>query len=87
MPNGAFGLYLLGQVCEKQYRTNEAREYYSRALELNPSLWSAFEKLCKMGESSLLPSKVFNDSKYRAYLAQHQFSAVPGSEAEAEALR
>jgi anaphase-promoting complex subunit 3 len=41
--------YLLGQICEKQCRMPEAIAYYSKALSLNKNLWTAYEKLCKLG--------------------------------------
>ncbi|MCB0371248.1 MAG: tetratricopeptide repeat protein [Bdellovibrionales bacterium] len=42
MANGSFGLYLLGVVCEKQTRYADAKDYYLKALEVNPTLWSAY---------------------------------------------
>lgn len=41
--------FLLGQICEKQCRVNEAVNFYTRALGLNKNLWTAYEKLCKLG--------------------------------------
>ena len=49
MPNGAAGYYLLGQICEKLGRISDAKNYFAKALQLNPVLWTAYEKLCKMG--------------------------------------
>ena len=57
--NGSYGLYLLGVVCEKQTRYADAKEYFLKALEINPTLWSAYEKLGKLGED-ILPNKIFN---------------------------
>lgn len=37
-----------------------------KALELNPNMWVAYEKLCKMGER-ILPSKIFNEINYNQY--------------------
>jgi hypothetical protein len=37
-----------------------------RALELNPTLWTAYEKLLKMGEN-VLPNKIFTENKYKLY--------------------
>jgi tetratricopeptide (TPR) repeat protein len=48
VPNGASGFYLLGNVCEKQNKTKEAIEYYKRTLDLDPTNWCAFERLCKL---------------------------------------
>ena len=49
IPNGSFGLYLLGVITEKQQRYSDAKEYFHRALDVNPTLWSAYEKLSKLG--------------------------------------
>jgi hypothetical protein len=37
-----------------------------KALELNPTLWSAYERLLKMGEN-ILPNKVFTENKFKLY--------------------
>ena len=66
VPNGSYGLYLLGLIYEKLQRTSEAKDYYKRALDLNPSLWSAYEKLLKLGELSD-PAEFFVDSKFKLY--------------------
>lgn len=66
IPNGSYGLYLLAQIYERNQKHAEAKEYYAQALELNPSLWIAYEKLCRLGEQ-VLPNKVFNEVKYRNY--------------------
>lgn len=50
IPFGASGLFLLGKVCRLTGRTAEAKDYYCRALRLNPIMWSAFEDLCAIGE-------------------------------------
>ncbi len=42
VPNGAYGFYLLGVISEKFQKFCEAKEYYSHALDLNPTLWSAY---------------------------------------------
>ncbi|GLI65921.1 hypothetical protein VaNZ11_009574 [Volvox africanus] len=49
IPYGYAGLYLLGKVCRLTNCMSEAKDYYFRALRLNPLLWSAFEELCAMG--------------------------------------
>ena len=43
VPNGAAGFYLLGKICEKEVRQKEAYEYYHKAVELDPTLWCAYE--------------------------------------------
>lgn len=64
--NGSYGLYLLGVVCEKQTRYADAKEYFSKALEINPTLWSAYEKLGKLGEA-IIPNKIFNEAKMKNF--------------------
>ena len=46
---GADGFFLLGQICERQSRFQDAVGHYQRALRQEPTLWSAFERLCKLG--------------------------------------
>jgi len=60
VPNGAAGFYLLGLVCEKQIKIKDAIEFYTKALELDPTLWCAYEKLCKLNQN-LNPKTIFND--------------------------
>ena len=57
---GAAGYYLLGTVVERKARQKEAVKYYTKALELDPTLWIAFEKLCKL-ESEIKPQTMFKD--------------------------
>ena len=49
MPNGAAGLELLAQICEKTNRTPEAQALYRQSLALNPLGWSAFARLAELG--------------------------------------
>ncbi len=53
VPGGAFGYLLLGEVMEKMQRYLEAREAYLKALEENPSLWVAYQKLAKFAEGKV----------------------------------
>lgn len=48
IPHGAPGYYLLGYVLECQYKNEKAAECYERALQLQPTLWCAFERLCRL---------------------------------------
>ena len=41
---------ILGGVYEKGHRYNDASSAYRRAVEINPTLWIAFEKLVRLGE-------------------------------------
>lgn len=47
----AFAVLLLAKIADKTGRKQSAIEMYSRALKLNPFLWSSFESLCKLGEA------------------------------------
>ena len=66
VPNGSFGVYLLGLINEKQQKFQEAKEYYFKSLEINPTLWVAYEKLCRLGDH-ILPNKVFSEAKFKNY--------------------
>lgn len=46
----AFALLLLAKIAAKTERQTRAIEAFSRALKLNPFLWSTFKYLCNMGE-------------------------------------
>jgi len=48
IPHGAPGYYLLGYVLEMQFKNQNAIECYEKALQLQPTLWCAFERLCKL---------------------------------------
>lgn len=37
-----------------------------KALELNPTLWSAYEKLGKLGEN-VMPNRVFLETRMKSY--------------------
>ena len=45
IPNGGAGYYLLGLINHKTDKSSKAKEYFRKALELDPTLWCAFEKL------------------------------------------
>eukprot|EP00177_Eucheuma_denticulatum_P003597 GFKZ01006514.1.p1 GENE.GFKZ01006514.1~~GFKZ01006514.1.p1 ORF type:complete len:667 (-),score=86.14 GFKZ01006514.1:38-2038(-) len=49
MPGAAAGLHLLGTICMRTGRRDEAISLYRRAVKLNPTLWVSFEALAKMG--------------------------------------
>ncbi len=44
-------LRLLGMLNLRLNQTKEAVKHFRAALKYNPFLWSAFEKLCDLGES------------------------------------
>lgn len=67
IPNGSYGLYALAESLERQHKFDEARLFFSQALEQNPTLWKAYEKLCKMGDRNTSPTTIFNEVKYSKY--------------------
>jgi len=58
---GAAGYYLLGIISQKQGKQKQALEFFTKAIELDPTLWIAFEKICKLG-SNISPASIFSDS-------------------------
>ncbi|KAJ0403607.1 hypothetical protein ATCC90586_008760 [Pythium insidiosum] len=60
VPNGAAGLYLLGRICRRANRRQQAVEFFVMALELDPSLWSAYEELCDLG-AEVKPERFFGE--------------------------
>ena len=64
VPNGSYGIYLLGLINEKPQK--HSKEFFIKCLELNPTIWVAYEKLCKLGEH-ILPNKIFTEVKYKIY--------------------
>jgi anaphase-promoting complex subunit 3 len=69
IPNGAAGYYLLGLITEKlgvyffnfKNRSVDAISAYKKALDMDPFMWCAYEKLCKLSPSKIDPSKIFSD--------------------------
>jgi anaphase-promoting complex subunit 3 len=57
----AAGYYLLGRISEHQAKTKEAIKHYYKSLELNPTLWISFERLCKLDPKIKLET-IFKDS-------------------------
>eukprot|EP00980_Cylindrotheca_fusiformis_P001974 scaffold443_cov125-Cylindrotheca_fusiformis.AAC.23 len=65
IPNGAVGLYLLGNTCRRSNRKRRAMDYYRMSLQdepifqLDPLLWTSYEALCEMGAVDIDPTSVF----------------------------
>ena len=57
-PSGSssFANYFLGEALERSGKEDEAVRYYRQALDKNPFLWVAFEKLCKLTSQKELAS-------------------------------
>ena len=58
---GAAGYYLLGTICEQQAKQKEAAKFYNKAVELDPTLWTAFERLCKLNPQAS-PETIFREN-------------------------
>ncbi|XP_049849576.1 uncharacterized protein LOC126319916 [Schistocerca gregaria] len=50
VPNGEYGIYLLGVISHRQGNLRHAISLYKKSLELNPLIWSAYDALCQLGE-------------------------------------
>lgn len=48
----SYALNILGQVYNKSERKKKAIECFQASLKLNPFLWSSFEMLCELGDTS-----------------------------------
>lgn len=57
----------MGLIREKSSKGKEAIDYYRRALEREPTLWAAFERLCKLKNDVVDPNVVFNE-KHQAMI-------------------
>lgn len=60
--NTGYAYYMLGVCQDKQQNFQAAASFYLKALEKNPTIWVAYEKLCLLG-SSVVPNKIFNDRR------------------------
>jgi len=60
-PKASQGLLLLGRICHRSNRFDDAGKYYSRCLASDPLCWTAFQALASLGvlDSSVLGSKMF----------------------------
>ena len=54
IPGGAAGLQLMGVVCRRQHRREEAISLQRRAIEADPFLWSAISELNELGADANL---------------------------------
>ncbi|KAF4047271.1 Tetratricopeptide repeat [Phytophthora infestans] len=63
VPAGAAGLYLLGRVCRRGNRRQQAVACFIKSLEIDPFMWSAYEELCDLG-ANLEASRFFGTANY-----------------------
>jgi tetratricopeptide (TPR) repeat protein len=61
VPFGAAGLHLLGRICKRANRRQQAIEYFELSLHLDPFLWSSYEELCSLG-ANLAAASFFKGS-------------------------
>ncbi|XP_062587206.1 cell division cycle protein 27 homolog, partial [Saccostrea cucullata] len=69
-------LSILGAIFSKTERISKAVECYKKSLKLNPLLWSAFERLCSLGDKSD-PSQVFQVPAQSQSTPVMQLTEVP----------
>ncbi|TDH64937.1 hypothetical protein CCR75_001552 [Bremia lactucae] len=63
VPAGAAGLYLLGRVCRRGNRRQQAEACFIKSLEIDPFMWIAYEELCELG-ANLEASRFFGVANY-----------------------
>jgi hypothetical protein len=51
----------LGLISERLGKKHEPGEYFTKALMMDPTLWCAYEKLCKHAVN-VDPTKFFNEN-------------------------
>ena len=62
MPDAAAVHYLLGKLFQADREVKRAVDCYVEALELNPFMWDAFERLCDTGIYYLMSGLTRADS-------------------------
>ncbi|GAB9464329.1 Anaphase-promoting complex subunit [Globisporangium polare] len=63
IPNGAAGLYLMGRICRRANRREQAIMFFTKSLEMDTALWSAYEELCELG-ANIDAAQFFGASTY-----------------------
>lgn len=72
--NGAAGLFLLGQVQERQARRAEAVECYAKCLELCPFMWEAYERWSWLVLGTPSPSRSSSSSMAASNFSDDKFA-------------
>jgi len=72
--NGAAGLFLLGQVKEKQAKRDQAIECYAKCLEVCPFMWDAYERWSWLILGSPSPSRSSSSSMAAANFSDEKFN-------------
>lgn len=54
-------MYLLGYIREMQTKRKDATKNYIKALEMDPTLWCAYERLCHLQPKDLESAKFFKE--------------------------
>ena len=73
IPNGSAGYYLLGIVCEKLSRKNEAISAFKKSIELDPFMWCSYEKLCKLEPNKIDNNKIFTELNPKILIFNKKF--------------
>eukprot|EP00051_Salpingoeca_urceolata_P021552 m.339681 g.339681 ORF g.339681 m.339681 type:complete len:718 (-) comp19820_c0_seq7:2428-4581(-) len=68
---------LLGQICRRSNRTEEAAQHYSRCMASNPMLWTAFQGLCDAGAPAPNPQTVYEVKAKPSQTAAASVAATP----------
>lgn len=61
IPNGAAGFYLLGVVHEKMSRKTDALLAYKKSVDLDPFMWCAYERMCKLDPHKVDINKIYTE--------------------------
>jgi hypothetical protein len=54
VPNGACGLHLLGVICRKTQRVEEAIKYFQMSFQADPLMYESFTALCDLGATNAM---------------------------------
>ncbi|KAJ3410603.1 hypothetical protein HDV05_003553 [Chytridiales sp. JEL 0842] len=73
---------MLGQICRKENRTEQAQRHFQESLKLNPFMWTAFENLCQLGHF-VDPEQYFNMTAARVFLRKIQLNGNTGTLSDA----
>uniref|UniRef100_K3W6X7 Cdc23 domain-containing protein n=1 Tax=Globisporangium ultimum (strain ATCC 200006 / CBS 805.95 / DAOM BR144) TaxID=431595 RepID=K3W6X7_GLOUD len=68
IPCGAAGLYLMGRICRRANRREQAIVYFAKSLDADATLWSAYEELCELG-ADIDASRFFGSTTYSTSIA------------------
>lgn len=85
--NGAAGLFLLGQIKEKQSQDCHAVECYAKCLDMCPFMWEAYERLSWLILGSPSASRSFSSVALATFTDERMAAALPAGRGAASAAR